>query len=417
MSGILREHADAIVRGAISAVLPEAAVLRALEGKRFSGRIILVSVGKAAWRMAKAAGEALSWRMEKGIVLTKYGHVMGELPRCTCIEAGHPVPDENSFRGTQAVIDLVSGLSPSDTVLFLLSGGGSALFEKPLLPDCELKHINNQLLSCGADIVEINTIRKRLSAVKGGRFAGFCGGAHIEAIALSDVMGDRADMIASGPVSPDPSTAEDAKRIIQKYGIELSEAAKLLMSEETPKTLENVSFTVSGSVRELCRAAAKECAELGYTPVILTDSLCCEAREAGSFLASILKTHAFSEESLAFIAGGETVVRLRGSGKGGRNQELALSAALGIAGMENAAVFSFGSDGTDGPTDAAGGFADGTTAQTLSAAGISIERALSANDAYNALKACGGLIVTGPTGTNVNDAAVALLKRGRGSGR
>ena len=409
MNRQLREHADRIIREAIAAVQPDAAVQRALYGRTFPGRVLLVAAGKAAWQMARAASECMGERIESGVVVTKYGHVMGPIANFRCFEAGHPVPDENSFRGTQAALDLVSGLSEGDTVLFLLSGGGSALFEKPLVEAAELQDITHQLLACGADIVEINTIRKRLSRVKGGRFAQLCAPARVEAVILSDILGDPLDMIASGPACPDSSTAEDARCIADKYSLRMSAAARGLLDVETPKALDNVSTRINGSVRELCAAAAATCRELGYEPVMLTDQLCCQAREAGSFLASIVKTHAADGRALAFIAGGETVVRLTGHGKGGRNQELALAAATGIAGM-NAAVFSVGSDGTDGPTDAAGGYADGETWAGLKAQGVSIDAVLRDNDAYNALKRVDGLVMTGPTGTNVNDVAVALIR-------
>ena len=409
MNQTLRNHADQIIREAISAVQPDAAVQRALKAMVFPGRVLLVAAGKAAWQMAKAASGCLGGRIDNGVVVTKYGHVMGPIANFSCFEAGHPVPDENSFRGTQAALELVSGLTDKDTVLFLLSGGGSALFEKPLVPAEELQDITGQLLSCGADIVEINTIRKRLSAVKGGRFAQLCQPAHVEAVILSDILGDPLDMIASGPACPDSATAEDARRIRDKYGLKMSEAALKLLDAETPKALDNVHTQVNGSVRELCAAAAKECERLGYEPVLLTDQLCCQAKEAGSFLSSILRTHARDGKALAFIAGGETVVKLTGRGLGGRNQEIALSAAAGISGLSNAAVFSVGSDGTDGPTDAAGGYADGDTCRELLEQGISIDAVLRENDAYHALQKTGGLIVTGPTGTNVNDVAVALV--------
>ena len=406
----LRDHADQIVREAIAAVQPDAAVQRALENMDFPGRVLLVAAGKAAWQMAKAAFDCLGSRIENGVVVTKYNHVMGPIANFACFEAGHPVPDDNSFRGTQAALDLVSDLTEKDTVLFLLSGGGSALFEKPLVPAEELQDITGQLLACGADIVEINTIRKRLSQVKGGRFAQLCWPAKVEAVVLSDILGDPLDMIASGPACPDTATAEDAWRIQKKYELRMSEAALRLLDVETPKTLDNVHTQINGSVRELCAAAAKACRRLGYEPVLLTDQLCCQAREAGSFLASILKTHAADGKALAYIAGGETVVKLTGHGLGGRNQEIALAAAEGIAGMQNAAVFSVGSDGTDGPTDAAGGYADGDTRAELQARGLTVDAVLQENDAYHALQKTGGLIITGPTGTNVNDVAVALLK-------
>lgn len=409
MEKLLRAHADAIVSASIKAVLPDEAVARALRGKEFPGRVLLVSAGKAAWQMAKAASDCLGNRIEGGVVVTKYDHVMGPIADFTCCEAGHPVPDENSFTGTQKALDLVSGLRPEDTVLFLLSGGGSALFEKPLVSGAELQDITGQLLACGASIVEINTIRKRLSAVKGGRFALACAPAQVFSIVLSDILGDPLDMIASGPAVPDTSTCRQAIAIAEKYNLKLSDEARRLLGQETPKELNNVTTLINGSVRELCVAAGNACRELGYEPVLLTDQLACRAKEAGSFLASIVKTHYGCGKKLAFLAGGETVVQLTGHGKGGRNQELALAAAPGIEGLEGTCVFSVGSDGTDGPTDAAGGYVDWRTATILRNQGIRIFDVLKDNDAYHALEKTGGLIVTGPTGTNVNDVSVVLL--------
>ncbi len=412
MNKILRAHADAIIESSINAVKPDEAVARALSGKEFPGRVVLVAAGKAGWQMAKAAHDCLGDRIDAGVVVTKYDHVMGPIANYDCYEAGHPVPDENSFRGTQAALDLVADLQPEDTVLFLLSGGGSALFEKPLVPGAVLQDVTQQLLACGADIVEINTIRKRLSAVKGGRFAQMCAPAQVFSIVLSDILGDPLDMIASGPAYPDTSTCEQAVAIAEKYALKLDDATRELLTKETPKALDNITTQITGSVRELCVAAAAACEKLGYEPVMLTDQLCCQAKEAGSFLASVLKTHAASGKNLAFLAGGETVVHLTGKGMGGRNQELALAAAIGMDGNQNMAVFSVGSDGTDGPTDAAGGYTDGDTAAELRAKGIEIFNVLKDNDAYNALKEVGGLVFTGPTGTNVNDVAVALLRAG-----
>ena len=267
-----------------------------------------------------------------------------------------------------------------------------------------------ELLASGADIVEMNTVRKRLSGVKGGKFAQACAPAKVFSIVLSDVLGDPLDMIASGPAYPDSSTCAEAKAVVNKYNIRLSDEAEKLLAIETPKSLDNVETHINGSVRELCKAAAKAAEELGYEPVLLTDQLCCEAREAGRFLSSILKAHAGQGKSLAFIAGGETVVHLTGHGLGGRNQELALAAAPGIAGMAGAAVFSVGSDGTDGPCDAAGGYVDGETAKSLIEHSIDVAKIMKDNDAYHALQEVGGLVMTGPTGTNVNDVAVALLR-------
>ena len=382
---------------------------RVLTGKTFSGRLYLVSVGKAGWKMARAAVSCLEQPLEQGIVVTKYGHVEHPIPGIICYEAGHPVPDENTFRATQAVLDITAQVSPEDTVLFLLSGGGSALFEKPLVEGAELQAITNRLLASGADIVEINTIRKRLSAVKGGRFAQWCAPAHVEVIVLSDILGDPPDMIASGPAAPDSSTCTDALDIVKKYDLTLSKRALSLLHRETPKELPNVSTQIIGSVRQLCHAAGKLAEELGYEPILLTDHLDCEAREAGRFLSDILRTHADSGRKLAFLAGGETVVHLTGKGLGGRNQELALAAAVGIQGLSNVCVISVGSDGTDGPTDAAGGYVDGDTVRALTEQGLRVADVLAQNDAYHALKAVNGLILTGPTGTNVNDVAVALV--------
>ena len=409
MNHDLRKDADAIIQAAIQAVLPDAAVRRALEHADFPGRVLLVAAGKAAWQMAKTAADCLGSTLERGVVVTKYDHVKGDIPRCTCVEAGHPVPDENSFHGTALALDLVCGLTEQDTVLFLLSGGGSALFEKPLIDGAELQDITAQLLGSGADIVEINTIRKRLSAVKGGRFAQLCAPAKVMAVVLSDIIGDPLDMIASGPAYPDTSTCEQALAIAEKYALRLSDKARALLAQETPKALHNVTTQITGSVRELCAAAAQACEGLGYTPILLTDCLCCQAKEAGSFLASIVRSHVNDGQKLAFIAGGETVVKLTGKGLGGRNQELALAAAAGIDGLANAAVFSVGSDGTDGPTNAAGGYADGDTASELRAQGITIDAVLRDNDAYHALEKTNGLIITGASGTNVNDVAVALI--------
>ncbi len=408
----LRNDAQTIIDSTIMAALPDTAVKKALESVDFSGgKLILVSIGKAAWSMAKAASDLLGERINDGIVITKYDHSMGELPHIRIFEAGHPVPDSNSFAATAQAIQLVTGLSSSDNVLFLISGGGSALFEKPLIPEDMLEHLTKQLLASGADIVEMNTIRKRLSAVKGGKFAKLCEPAQIFSVVLSDIIGDPLDMIASGPAYPDSSTCQQAWDIVKKYKISVSKEIEELLNIETPSTLTNVTTKVTGSVTQLCIAAEKKCRELGYEPMTLTASLNCEARDAGSFLSSIAKYYSNTDKSLAFIVGGETVVHLKGNGLGGRNQELALGAAIGIAGLDNTAIFSIGSDGTDGPTDAAGGYVDGNTMKSLSDKGIDIFQVLEENNAYYGLKSCDGLIFTGPTGTNVNDLSVLLIKR------
>ena len=262
MEKTLRSCADQIVEASIRAVLPDEAVRRALKDFHPEGRTVLVAAGKAAWQMAHAAVAVLG-HVDGGVVVTKYDHVKGKIPGVTCCEAGHPVPDANSFAATQKALELVQNLQPEDTVLFLLSGGGSALFEKPLIPAEELQDITSQLLASGADIVEMNTIRKRLSGVKGGRFAQACAPAQVFSIVLSDILGDPLDMIASGPAVPDTSTCAQALAIAEKYHLKLSEQAKALLAQETPKRLDNVTTRITGSVRELCTAAAAACRELG----------------------------------------------------------------------------------------------------------------------------------------------------------
>ena len=409
----LRETAVEIAREAIAAVKPDAAVKRALSTAAFDpdpeGEVMLVAAGKAAWRMAAAASDLLGNRLARGIVVTKYGHVEHPLPRIVCHEAGHPVPDENSFRATAAALDFVKGLSPHDMVVFLLSGGGSALFAAPLVSGDELADVTRQLLACGADIVEMNTIRKRLSRVKGGRFAAACAPARIFQVVLSDILGDPLDMIASGPAATDTSTCAQAQAVVTKYNLKLSPDVLACLAKETPRAVANVETVVAGSVRELCAAAASACAASGFAPEVLDTAVADEARVAGRRLAEIVRAHAADGVRRAFIMGGETVVKLTGHGKGGRNQEFALAAAPILDGLQNVALISVGSDGTDGPTDAAGGCVDGETAIHLRAHGLSVERALAENDAYPTLAAVDGLVITGPTGTNVNDVAIGLI--------
>ncbi|MBQ3764648.1 MAG: glycerate kinase [Synergistaceae bacterium] len=415
----MKQDMREILDGAIKAVLPENAVKEALNNPVFTsrkdkGRLIVASIGKAAWRMAKAASDILGSDIT-GAVVTKYDHSMGEIKGLEIFEAGHPVPDQNTIAGTQALLKHVKNLSADDTVLFLVSGGGSALFELPAdgvtLED--MQDITGQLLSCGADIVEINTIRKHLSSVKGGRFAELCAPAHVFMVVLSDVLGDRLDSIASGPAAVDSSTSSQALEIVKKYNLKVKPELLKVLSRETPKELSNVTATITGSVTELCKAVSVLAKEKGYSPLVLTTTMTCEAREAGSFMASVAREVLTSGSPVkapcAIIAGGETVVHLTGKGMGGRNQEFALAAALGLDGLGGVVAASLGSDGTDGPTDAAGGIVDGKTAGILREKGISIPEVLKNNDAYNALKAADALLMTGPTGTNVNDVSVILI--------
>lgn len=408
----MNSDAQRIINEALSDAMPGSAVRKALEQIAFQkGKLILVSAGKAAWEMASAAYDVLSSKIDDGIVITKYGHAKGNLGKLEICEAGHPVPDRNTYLSTNKALTLVQNLQKDDNVLFLLSGGGSALFEKSALPQEETEDITRQLLSSGADIVKMNTIRKRLSLVKGGRFALACEPAHVFSVVLSDIIGDPLDMIASGPAYPDASTCQDAVRIAEDYHLSLSEKAWELLNTETPKKLSNVTTLVTGSVKQLIASAKKTCLELGYKPVVLSDCLSCEARDAGFMLGKLAMLNQDTNASIAFLAGGETVVHLTGKGLGGRNQEIALAAAKEIRSSVNTCVFSFGSDGTDGPTNAAGGFVDENTFGKLQSSGYDIDTVLKNNDAYHALQAANSLIITGPTGTNVNDLSVVLIKR------
>ena len=416
MMETLYRDAKILIDRVIQANMPRQAVRNALADHVFSGSIYLAAIGKAAWTMAHAAREELGNTIKRGIVITKYDHSSGDIPGMEIIEAGHPLSDENTIAGTKKIVQMARGLGAKDELLFLISGGGSALFEEPLpgLTLADIVEINSRLLACGADIVEINMIRKRLSAVKAGRFAQICSPARVFTVVLSDVLGDRLDSIASGPAAPDMSTSDEVMAVVQKYNLKISDTVKDYLNRETPKSLDNVKTVITGSVRTLCSSAAETAAGMGYTPHILCSQMNCEAREAGRLIAAIAQQINAADcafrRPCAVILGGETVVKLKGTGKGGRNQELALAAAEGIAGIENLLVLSVGSDGTDGPTDAAGGIVDGTTARRLKEKGYALQEFLDNNDAYNALAAVDSLVITGPTGTNVNDVTVILCR-------
>lgn len=412
----LRRDAHRIIERTLQKIDPSEAVKRVLRealGKRplGSGRVVLIAVGKAAWTMAKAALEVAKLRApDRGIVITKYGHSRGPLEGIEIYEAGHPVPDEHSYRATKAAVEAVSGLCAEDTVIFLLSGGGSALFEMPLIPLEELEALNRALLRSGADIAQINTLRKRFSAVKGGRFGAMCAPARVVQIVLSDVVGDRLDLIASGPAVPDRAGSAEALEIAEKYQLKLTPKMRALLEEPLPERLPHVETYLAGGVSVLLEGARQAAEELGYKTTVLTDSMAGEAREEGKRLGAYARlAEGPLREKQAFLAAGETIVRVKGKGLGGRNQELALSAAKAISQRE-ACLFSLGSDGTDGPTEAAGGIVDSKTYERLLEKGIDPDQALEENDAYHALLEVDGLIMTGPTGTNINDVAVLLLR-------
>ena len=412
----LQNDANLIIENIIKDNLPDEAVMKALKNHDFgSKKIYLVSIGKAAYTMAKATSNFLGDRLEKGIIVTKYEHAGEPIKNIDIYEAGHPVADENSVKATEKCIELAKELTENDDLIFLVSGGGSAIFESPLegIALDDIIDVTNKLLKCSADIVEINMIRKRLSAVKAGRFAELVAPASIFSIVLSDVLGDRMDTIASGPAVPDMSTSDDALKVLDKYNLNVSAEILENLKTETPKSITNVENVITGSVKTLIESASKIASNLGYTPYVLTNTLNCEAKDAGRFLASIandtLRGDSYFKPPCAIIAGGETVVKIIGDGKGGRNQEKALIFASSISGAGGVLFFSLGSDGTDGPTDAAGGIVTGRTATLLKEQDIDIDEVLRNNDSYNALKSIDSLIVTGPTGTNVNDVCVVLI--------
>ncbi len=422
----LREDVLSVINFSIEKVLPDRAVKDAIRRENLEEveNLYLVAIGKAAWRMAKAAKDLLGERIRRGVVITKYGHSLGEIEGIEIYEAGHPVPDENTISSTRRAIELASSLGEDDRLLFLVSGGGSALFEYPMegISLDDLRKVNELLLRSGADIVEINSVRKHISKVKGGRFAEIAYPAFIYTLALSDVLGDRLDSIASGPAYPDETTYKDALRVIEKYNLmdEIPSSVREVILRgvkgeipETPKKLDNVKSVIIGSVSLVCKYAIEKARELGYKTLFLTSTLNCEASEAGRFLAEILKEIRRSSNPVSppcmIILGGETVVHVKGSGKGGRCQELALSASISIRGMDKTVIAAAGTDGTDGPTDAAGGIVDGDSFNRMLSNGIDPEKYLANNDSYNALKASGDLIMTGPTGTNVNDLIIGAI--------
>lgn len=414
MLGRMRGDAAEIFGEALLEMLPDKAVKRYLSDARLKDEIILVGIGKAAWTMAKAASEDLKERIVSGVIVTKYGHSRGPISGIEIFEAGHPLPDDNTLKATERILEITLKAGGDQTILFLVSGGGSALFEKPAygLSLKDISDITSGLLLGGANITELNTVRKHLSSVKGGRFATHCMSTEIFQITLSDVLGDSPDMIASGPAAPDHSTSDEALAIIKKYEIPLSPVLESALRSETPKSLDNVSFEIAGNVAGLCMAAKITAEKRGYISEIVTEKLEGEARLAGSMAAerALYESGRSGKAKKCLIWGGETTVTVKGNGKGGRSQELALAAAEKISGSQNIVILSAGSDGTDGPTDAAGGIVDGLTWGKIGTAGRDPVEMLDNNDSYNALEVAGALFKTGPTGTNVNDLVIVLAE-------
>ncbi|HXV84506.1 MAG TPA: glycerate kinase [Candidatus Binatia bacterium] len=389
-------------------------------------RIHAVGAGKASARMAQAMEQILGERLT-GVINVKYGHAV-PLKTVKVNEAGHPVPDEAGVPATLEILRLLEQCDERSLVFFLVSGGGSALLPCPVdgLTLQDKQRTTQVLLECGATIQEINAVRKHISRVKGGRLAKVAYPATIVSLILSDVVGDSLDSIASGPTAPDSSTFADCLRVIGRYRIEekIPLAVKSYLErgadgklEETPKpadpVFQRVHNLIVGSNRLALRAAKAKAEELGYHAMILSSLIQGETRDAAGFHAAIgkeiLETANPVSRPACVISGGETTVTIRGNGLGGRNQEFALAAAIGIAGAEGIVVLSGGTDGTDGPTDAAGAFADGATCARAHALGMNPMSYLADNDSYHFFQRLDDLLITGPTFTNVMDLRLVLV--------
>jgi glycerate 2-kinase len=436
----LRRDALAILRTGLNAVDAGNAVRRHLslsQGRLRAAttaialnefdRVFLVAAGKAAVPMASAASEVLGRALTGGIAVTKYGHAGRALRHLTVIAAGHPIPDEHGLMASDQIRSLLSGLNARDLLVVLISGGASALLPAPPEPItlAAKQQTTDLLLRAGANISELNAVRKHLSLLKGGRMAALAYPATIVGLLLSDVIGDPLETIGSGPTAPDPSTFSDALAVLDKYRIRnrVPKAVRGRLEDgmagrlpETPKPrdplFQNVHNLVVGSNRLALEAAAQHARSLGYRTLILSSTMQGETREVARVHARILSEVRLSGHPVrcpaCILSGGETTVTVKGDGKGGRNQEFALSASIEIEGLSDVLILSAGTDGTDGPTDAAGAIATGKTVSRAAGLGLDAAAHLRANDSYPFFDALGDLIRTGPTGTNVMDIHILL---------
>ena len=437
----LRRHANEIFKHVLGTLDPEQLVKEkvsildstlVVEEREYDlnnyENIYVVGGGKACAPMAKAMEDILGDKIDDGLIVVKYNHGL-PLKKIETIEASHPIPDKNGVRGTSNILRLLSKTGEKDLIICLLSGGGSALLVQPhkeiTLQD--IQTTSAELLACGAAIDEINTVRKHLSSIKGGQIAKAAYPSTLITLILSDVVGDPMDIIASGPTVPDESTFEDAYAIIQKYSLEekmpnsacgFLKRGKMGKIEETPEAgneiFDNTQNIIVGSNRIALEAAEKRAREMGYNTIILSSLVEGESRDAAKFLAAIAKevsrTGTPIPKPACIIAGGETTVTIRGKGKGGRNQEFALSAAMEIEGCEGVVILSAGTDGTDGPTDATGAIVDFNTCKDArEKSNLNPEEFLSRNNSYNFFKKTGEHIITGPTMTNVMDIMISLI--------
>jgi len=423
--GKLRIDALKIALGAIELCQPEKLLTDALRSAEVSGKLYILSIGKAAWTMADTAQKILQNKISAGLVITRYGHSKGVIPHLEILEAGHPDPDINSLHAVKKAQALLEEAQPEDTLIFLLSGGGSSLFEFPLegLKLDDIACLAKQLMNSAADITELNTVRKQLSQVKGGGFLNLIPAMKIRQYILSDIprinnpqSQPDADLslVASGLLFPGERRHEEFYSILAKYNISVSSniADALKQTEKKAKVYPgNIETICVGNNRTLLKAAGDIARSLGYVTEIINAPVCREARVQ----AVELIREAFKEGKPygkhCLIGGGETVVNVKGTGVGGRNTEFALAAALQIENRDDIVVIAIGSDGTDGITEAAGGLADGFTSQRISVSGFSPGEFLENNDSYTALGISGDLIFTGATGTNINDLYMVLQTR------
>ena len=436
----MRAHALQIFRAGLQAVDPVEAINRQVKlndhvlligDRRFDlknyDRILVVGAGKAGAPMAKAIEDLLGDRIADGVIVVKDGHGL-PLKKIKVCEASHPVPDDRGVQGTKEVLSLVEKAGKRDLVICLISGGGSALLIAPVeaISLEDKQETTRLLLACGATIHEFNTVRKHLSRAKGGRLAQMAYPATVASLILSDVVGDDLDVIASGPTVPDSSTFEDAEQILKGYGIwdQVAPAVRNHLAkgssgeiEDTPKSghavFQQCSQTLVGTNLQALIAAGREAQRLGYHPLILSSKVEGEAREVARFYTAIAREILSSANPLkppaCVLAGGETTVTLTGEGRGGRNQEFALAAAMAINEIDGIIVLSGGTDGTDGPTDAAGAMADGTTLVRARKKGLDAKDFLQRNDSYNFFQKLDDLLMTGPTRTNVMDIYLLLV--------
>jgi hydroxypyruvate reductase len=435
----LRQHAREIWEAALHAANPSTSLHNAIQvsdgvlsvaGRLLplEGRLIVVGAGKAAARMAQVVEEIAGSQISSGLVVTKYGHGL-ELNRIRLVEAGHPIPDESGVRAVRETQALLSGLTPKDVVLSLISGGGSALWPSPAegITLEEKQQVTQMLLRAGATIQELNGVRKHLSGIKGGQLARWAAPARVISLIMSDVIGDPLDFIASGPTAPDTTSFDDALSTIRKYGVQPApsilqrlEAGVRGQIPENPKpgdpVFRNVDNRIIANNRLLVDSASKKAKELGFNTLILGTELEGEAKNVARFLSVIGREVSRSGNPVrppaCILAAGETTVTVRGNGLGGRNQEMAVAWAIEAAAHPEQVATCFASvatDGTDGPTDAAGGLVDPLTFSRAIDQRMDAKKFLQDNDSYHLLTATGDLIVTGPTQTNLMDIQILLV--------